>query len=174
MGRTVEYPVILTKKERDYLRKNTSAGKWGVRVVKRAQILLKADKSENGALDEEQIASEVGCSLSTVHNIKLRFAKGQRLKALTDNPRSGRPKLIDGEVEAHIIAIACSSPPEGRVRWTLRLIADKVVVLTQAESCSYMSVARTLKKTNLSLGSKKSGKSPEDRKKNLSGEWKPS
>ncbi len=174
MGRTVEYPVILTEKERDYLRKNTSAGKWGVRAVKRAQILLKADMSKNCALEEEQIASEVRCSLSTVHNIKLRFAKGERLKALTEKSRSGRPKQIDGEVEAYIIATACSSPPEGRVRWTLQLIAEKVVALTEAESCSHTSVARTLKKTNLSLGSRRSGKSPEDRKKSSSGEWKPS
>jgi len=174
MGRTVEYPVILTEKERKHLRKNTSAGKWGVRAVKRAQIILKADTSEGRAVEEEQIASEVGCSLSTVHNIKLRFAKGERLKALKDKPRSGRPKLIDGEVEAHIVATACSSPPEGRVRWTLQLIADKVVALTEVESCSHSSVARTLKKTNLSLGSKKSGKFPEDQKKTSSGEWKPS
>ena len=174
MARTIEYPVILTEKEKNYLRKNTSAGKWGVRAVKRAQIILKADTSENSAVEEEQIASEVGCSLSTVHNIKLRFAKGERLKAIEDKPRSGRPKQIDGEVEAYIIATVCSSPPEGRVRWTLHLIADKVVALTEVESCSHSSVARTLKKMNLSLGSKKSGKFPEDQKKILSGEWKPS
>jgi transposase len=174
MARIVEYPVILTEKERHYLRKNTSAGNWGVRAVKRAQIILKADTSENSAVEEEQIALEVGCSLSTVHNIKLRFAKGERLKALEDKPRSGRPKQIDGEVEAHIVATACSSPPEGRVRWTLQLIAEKIVALTEVESCSHSSVARTLKKMNLSLGSKKNGKSPEDQKKTSSGEWKPS
>ena len=71
MARTVEYPVILTEKERNYLRKNTSAGKWGVRAVKRAQIILKADTSENSVVEEEQIASEVGCSLSTEGIAKL-------------------------------------------------------------------------------------------------------
>ncbi len=174
MGRKVEYKVILTKEEKHYLRKYTYAGKWSVRSVKRAQILLRADKSENSGLEDEQICHEVGCSLSTVHNTKLRFAKGERLKALEEKPRSGRPKQIDGEVEAHIIATACSSPPEGRVRWTLHLIADRVVALTEMEACSHTSVARTLKKTNLSLGSRKNGKFPEDQKKNLSGEWKSS
>ena len=102
-------------------------------------------------MPEEQIAREVGCSISTVRNIKSQFAKGDRLKVIREKPRSGRPRTIDGEVEAHIIATACSSPPEGRVRWTLHLIADKVIALTE-EPCSHMSVARTLKKMNLSLG----------------------
>ena len=152
MARIIEFVVTLTEEEKDYLRKNTFAGHWRVRVVKRARILLKADRSENAEVDEEQIAREVGCSISTVRNIKLRFAKGERLKALEEKPKCGRPRTIDGEVEAHIIATVCSSPPEGRVRWTLQLIADKIVALTEMESCSHTSIARTLKKMNLSLG----------------------
>jgi transposase len=152
MARTIEFVVTLTEKEKDYLRKNTFAGDWKVRVVKRARILLKADRSENAEVDEEEIAREVGCNVSTVRNIKLRFAKGERLKVLEEKPKSGRPRTIDGEVEAHIIATACSSPPEGQVRWTLQLIADKIVALTEMESCSPTSIARTLKKMNLSLG----------------------
>lgn len=173
MARTVEYPVILTAEEKAHLKKHTASGKWKVRAVKRAQILLKADTSENAAVRDEQIAEEVGCSLSTVLSIRLRFAKGERLNVIEDSPRSGRPKIIDGEVEAHIIATACSSPPEGRVRWTLELIAENVVALTEVD-CSHMSVARTLKKTNLSLGSKRSGKFPEGPAMSLSGEWKQS
>jgi hypothetical protein len=73
------------------------------------------------------------------------------LKVIKEKDRSGRPRTIHGEIEAHIVATACSSPPEGRVRWTLHLIADKVVALTE-EPCSHMAVARTLKKMNLSLG----------------------
>jgi len=158
MARLLEYKVVLTEKERDYLKKHTSSGKWTVRTVKRAQILLKTDKAagragdEEKTIEEERIAREVGCSLSTVRNIKLRFAKGERLKVLGDKARSGRPKIIDGELEAHIVAIACSAPPEGRVRWTVRLIADKVVALTEVESCSRASVGRALKKMNLNLG----------------------
>lgn len=171
MVRPIEYRVTLTDEEKAYLKKHTSSGKWRVRTVKRALILLKADTSENAEIADEQIVKEVGCSLSTVHNIKLRFAKGERLKLLEDNPRSGRPKTLDGDVEAHIVAIACSSPPEGRVRWTLQLIAEKVVALTEV-NCSQTGVARALKKTNLSLGSKKNGKFPEERMLNLFGEWK--
>ena len=151
MGRATEYHVNLSIKERDYLQKNSSAGTWRPRAVKRAVILLRADINQKTPMQEEQIAREVGCSVSTVRNIKLQFAKGDRLGVIKEKKRSGRPRTIHGEVEAHIIATACSSPPEGRVRWTLHLIADKVVVLTE-EPCSHMAVARTLKKMNLSLG----------------------
>jgi transposase len=151
MGRTTEYHVDLSAKEKEYLRKNSSAGTWRPRTVKRALILLRADISEGTPMLEDQIAREVGCCVSTVRNTKLKFAKGGRLKVIEEKGRSGRPKTVHGEVEAHIVATACSSPPEGRVRWTLHLIADKVVALTE-EPCSHMSVARTLKKMNLSLG----------------------
>jgi len=151
MARLVEYLVSLSSEERNYLYKNTNSGKWPPRAVRRALILLKAD-SNGDNLSKEQIALEVNCSVSTVKNIKLRFAKGERLKAIKEHPRSGRPKTIDGEVEAHIIATTCSAPPEGRVRWTLQLVADRVIALTGIENCSAASVHRTLKKTNLSLG----------------------
>ena len=152
MARLVEYEVVLTIEERNYLRKHTAAGKWSVRTVKRAHILLKADKGENTPLNEEQIARDVGCSVSTVRNIKLRFAKGERLQVLQDKHRNGRPKIIDGELEAYIVATACSPPPEGKVRWTVRLIADKIVTLTEIDACSPASVGRALKKMNLNLG----------------------
>lgn len=152
MARPVQFEVVLTKEEKAHLNKLRSSGKQGARAIKRAMILLRADKSENTPMEDEQIAHEVGCCVSTVVNVKLRFAKGERLKAVEEKPRAGRPKLIHGEVEAHIVATACSSPPEGRVRWTLQLIADKVMALTEVESCSHSTVARTLKKMNLSLG----------------------
>lgn len=151
MARLTQYHVHLNDEEREYLRKNSSGGNWRPRAVKKALILLKADISQGASISEEQIANEVGCSISTVRNTKLQFAKGDRLKVIEEKARSGRPRTIHGEVEAHIIATACSSPPEGRVRWTLHLIADKVVALTE-EPCSHMAVARILKKTNLSLG----------------------
>lgn len=152
MARLVEYSVCLSREERSYLSKNTISGTWPPRVVRRALILLKADTSTNSPLSEEEIAKEVRCSFSTVKNIKLRFAKGDRLKTIKDRPRAGRPRIADGEVEAHIIATTCSAPPEGQVRWTLRLVADKVMILTGMQSCSRSTVCRTLKKMNLSLG----------------------
>ncbi len=151
MARTTQYYVSLTEEEREYLQRNCSSGTWRPRFVKRASIILKADTARGTSIPEEQIASELNCCVSTVRNIKLRFAKGERLKVIGEKPRLGRPRTIHGDLEAHIIATACSSPPEGRVRWTLHLIADKVVVLTE-EPCSHMAVARTLKKMNLSLG----------------------
>lgn len=152
MARLVKYEVVLTDKEKKHLKKNTAAGKWNVRKVKRAHVLLKADKSENASLQEEQIAHEIGCSVSTVRNIKLRFAKGERLRVLEDKPRSGRPRLVDGELEAYIIATACSTPPEGRGRWTVRLIAERIITLAEVDTCSPATVGRALKKMNLNLG----------------------
>jgi transposase len=151
MARIRTHYVTLSDEEREYLRKKSSGGTWRPRAVKKALILLKADNSLGMEIPEEQIAKEVGCCISTVRNTKLQFAKGNRIKVVEEKARSGRPKTIHGEIEAHIIATACSAPPEGRVRWTLHLIADKVVALTE-ESCSHTSVAKTLKKTNLSLG----------------------
>lgn len=149
MARKVQYRVELTEEERSYLKKNTSSGNWGVRKVKRGLILLKAD----GGVDENEIAEEVKCSVSTVRNIKLRFAKGDRLEALEERARSGRPRVIDGEVEAKMISIACSEAPEGRKDWTIRLIADKLVTLVDdLESISFTAVGKALKKTKLSHG----------------------
>jgi transposase len=151
MARLVEYQVHLTAEERAHLHANTKSGDWPPRFVRRALILLKADVNSN-PLSEEQIASDVECCISTVRNIKLRFAKGERLNVVQDNPRSGRPKVIDGKLEAHIVATTCSTPPDGRLRWTLELIADRIVALTGVESCSRATIQRTLKKMNLSLG----------------------
>lgn len=151
MARLVEYQVCLTQEEREHLHANTKSGNWPPRFVRRALILLKADINSN-PLPEEDIARDVGCCVSTVRNIKLRFAKGERVNVVHDNERSGRPKIIDGELEAHIVATTCSTPPEGRLRWTLELIADRIVVLTGVENCSRATIQRTLKKMNLSLG----------------------
>lgn|SRR5574338_534142 len=151
MPRKQEYAVKLTEEEKEYLLRNTSSGNWTAREVKRAWVLLKADKNQECPMSDIQISKELRCSHAMVNDIREKFVK-ERLGAIYDKPRSGRPKTIDGEVEAHIIATACSSPPEGRVRWTLELIAEKVVTLAAIEECSLMSVSRTLKKMNLSLG----------------------
>ncbi len=149
MAGKVQYRVELTEEERSHLRRNTSTGNWGVRKAKRGLILLKAD----AGVEENEIAEEVGCSVSTVRNVKLRFAKGDRLKAVEERARTGRPRLIDGEVEAQMIAIACSEAPEGRKDWTVRLIADKLVTLVdELESISFTTIGKALKKTKLNRG----------------------
>lgn len=172
MGRQQMHEVALTAEEREFIIKNTKGGEWSPREVKRALILLKADKNSEAKKDLE-IADELHCCQYTVTKLRERFV-AERLEAIHDKPRTGRPKIIDGDVEAHIVAVACSEAPEGRERWTLRLIAGKIVTLTDVESCSYGSVRNVLKKTNLNRGKKKNGKSLPRPTTNLSGGWKKS
>jgi transposase len=169
MGRKQRHEVVLTAEEREHLIKNTKCGNWSPREIKRAQMLLSTDKNSAAKKDQE-IAKELHCCQYTVTKLRERFNK-KRLKAVHDNDRSGRPKIIDGDVEAHVIAIVCSTPPEGRERWTMQLIADRVVSLTNLENCSEFAVRQILKKTNLSLGRKKNGRFLPKRMKSLSGEW---
>jgi len=172
MGRTQMHEVKLTTEEREQLIKQTQCGEWSVREVKRAHILLKADKGRDAKRDEE-IAKELYCSQYTVTKLRRRFVR-ERLGVIHDKARSGRPKIIDGDVEAHVIATVCSTPPEGRARWTLQLIADRVVRLTDLESCSEFAVRQVLKKVNSSLGKGKNGRFLPRRMESLSGEWKKS
>ena len=172
MGKKQLHEVVLQDDERAFLIKNTKSGDWSPREMKRAQILLKSDKNHDAKQDHE-IADELYCCQFTVTKLRERFSK-LRLEVIRDKSRPGRPRIVDGDVEAHIIATACSEPPKGRQRWTLRLIAGKLVTLTDIEPCSYGTVRNVLKKTNLSLGKKKNGRSPLKQTKNLSGEWKKS
>lgn len=172
MARKQVHEVTLTIEERGYLIRNTKCGNWSPREIKRAQILLMADKNNN-AKEDHEIANELHCSQYTVTKLRERFVKA-RLGVIHDKERSGRPRIIDGDIEAHVVAVACSKPPEGRQSWTMQLIADRVVTLTDLESCSEFAVRQVLKKTNLSLGKKKSGKFPHKQMENLSGEWKKS
>jgi transposase len=150
MGKRQKHQVKLTKQERALLIEKISSGKWQARNVKRAQILLKADKNQDYPQQDWAIAEDIYCSRRMVTKLRERFAK-EGLSCLEDKPRMGRRRKFDGDVEAHIIAVACSTPPEGHKRWTLRLIANRVVLLTD-QSCSHTSVGSILKKTNLSLG----------------------
>jgi hypothetical protein len=172
MGRPQMHEVELTSEEREYLTKQTKSGDWAAQKVKRAQILLKADRT-CGVMQDNEIAEELYCCQYTITKLRKRFAT-ERLGVIQDKPRSGRPKIIDGDVEAHVIAIACTNPPEGRERWTMQLIADRVVELTDLENCSEFSVRKILKKTNLNLGKKGNGKFLPKQTKNSSGEWKKS
>lgn len=150
MGNKQTHEIVLTAEERDFLIKNAKKSSWSPREIKRAQILLKADKNGAGMKDRE-IAAELFCSQYTITKLRERFAK-ERLGVIHDKERSGRPKIANGDVEAHIIAIACSEAPAGKERWTLRLLAERIVTLVDLESCSYGTVRNVLKKTNSSLG----------------------
>jgi len=171
MGQKQKHEIRLGEEERELLIKNTKSGDWSPREVKRAQILLKSDKNNPDAKEDWEVAKDLHCNQWTVTNLRKRFTQ-DGIKVIHDKPRTGRPRIIDGDVEAHIIAVACSEAPAGRERWTLRLIAGKVVTLTDVESCSYGSVRNVLKKTNLNRGRRKNGKSPQKPTTNLSGGWK--
>jgi len=156
MARPHEKKIELTLDEKLQLERGCKYGKWTSRKIIRARVLLLADIGENATqpkpMKDADIATEAGCSKSMVGYLRKRF-QNERLKALDEHSRSGRPKVVDGLVEAQMVAIACSQAPEGRERWTLRLIADKLVQLVdELDDISYTTIGKALKKTNLNLG----------------------
>ena len=149
------YPVRLDPCQRDYLVDLISSGKETARKLTRARILLKADAGELGpAYSDEQIKEAVEVSIPTIERTRKVFAREGLRAALTPKKPSkpSRPKKFDGEKEAHLIALACSEAPEGFSRWTLRLLAEKMVELNHFSSISHETIRQVLKKTNLDLG----------------------
>jgi transposase len=141
----VRYRVDLNQTEREQLDSMLSGGKHGVRRLKRAQILLAADA---GASDEE-IARSVGVGGSTVYRTKRRFVLGNLEAALNEDPRPGSRRKLSGKEEALLVATACSKPPAGCARWTLKLLAGEMVKLTTHESLSHETVRRRLAENHL-------------------------
>jgi len=137
------YIVDLTAEERNELLALIRSGKTSARKVTRARILLKADEG----LTDEEIAEELATSVPTIERTRQRFVE-ENLNALHERPRPGQRPRLDGKGEAHLIAVACSTAPAGRQRWTLRLLADKAVELGLADALSYETVRQVLKKTN--------------------------
>ena len=136
----VRYRVELSQIERTELRALLSGGKHASRKLKRAQILLATDA---GTSDEE-IARSVGVSGSTVYRTKRRLVEGNLERALSDEPRPGAERKLTGKEEALLVATACASPPKGRARWTLKLLAGAMVKLTEHKSLSHETVRRRL------------------------------
>lgn len=145
-----KYHVTLTAEERESLGKLISSGKASARKLTRARILLKADEPEDGAgWDDEAISEALEVGLSTIYRVRRRFVEEGLEAALEQRrPRRLYRRKLDGEGEAHLIALACSSPPQGRERWTLRLLADRLVELGYVEDLSHETVRRVLKKTS--------------------------
>jgi transposase len=146
-----KYLVTLTPEERQQLRQLVSAGKRSARTLTRARILLQADQTDGGpAWEDARIVEALGCGLRTVERVRQRFVEEGLDAALTHKPqeRPSRERRLDGAAEARLIALACSQPPEGRARWTLQLLADKLVELEVVESVSDETVRRVLKKTS--------------------------
>ncbi len=149
-----KYIIDLSAKERDELQRLLRSGKTSIRKATRARILLKADDG----LSDEQIAEEVETSLPTIERVRKRFVE-ESLGCLNEHARPGQKLKLDTKAEAHLIAVTCSKAPEGRRRWTLRLLADKAVELGLSDSLSHEAVRRYLKKTNSNRGRRSSGAS---------------
>ena len=153
-GMHKRYLVTLTEEERERLRALISAGKGAARRLAHARILLKADQSPGGpGWADEAIAAAVEVGRATVERVRQRFVE-EGLEAALDPrpPRREYRRMLDGEQEAHLVALACGAPPAGEARWTLRLLADKLVELAVVDAISHETVRRALKKTSSSPG----------------------
>ena len=149
-----KYIVTLSDDERSELEKMIRSGKAPARKLMRARILLKADSaSEREGWADADICRAVDVSAPTVWRTRKRFVE-ESFEAAVNSRRPGRhyKRKLDGDQEAHLIAIACSQPPEGRQRWTLRLLRTRMIELKLVESLSHETVREVLKKTSSSLG----------------------
>jgi transposase len=150
---TTKYHVSLSQENRQELETLIRSGASSARTQTRARILLLTDENQQKKKGTEEIASVLMCSLPTITHIRKKFVEGGLENALYDQARPGATPKITGEIEAQLTLLACSAPPAGRSRWTLQLLADKLVELKLVDSISDVAVMHRLKKTNLSLGS---------------------
>jgi transposase len=146
-----KYRVTLTEEERKNLEQLISRGKGAARKLLHARILLKAD--ETVGWSDERISEALEVSLSTIGRVRERFVE-EGVEAALERKAPNRvyQRRLDGVQEAHLVALVCSPPPEDRGRWTLKLLADKMVELEYVEYVSKETVRQTLKKMNLSPG----------------------
>jgi transposase len=149
-----KYIVTLMEEERRMLQEMLSRGKAAARKLMHARILLKADAAAGGpAWEDLSIAEALEVGRATVERVRKQFVE-EGLEAALERrkPRRVYERKLDGDGEAHLVALACQKPPEGRSRWTLRLLADRMIELEYVDEISYQTVRRTLKKTRSSLG----------------------
>jgi hypothetical protein len=150
-----KYIVKLSHDERATLNKLITSGRGPARMFTRAHILLKADQSQHGpAWGDEKISEAFEVTIQTVERVRKQLVEEGFDAVLSRHPYTQKKsrKKIDGDVEAHLIALSCSEPPQGYARWTLRLLADKIVELGYVENISHEAIRQTLKKTNLNRG----------------------
>src|SRR5580693_2617582 len=155
-----KYVVRLSAEERERLDTLIRSGKHAARKLLKARILLKADVSDAGeGWSDSQIAAALDTSVDTVARTRQRLVEEGLEAALAYkySPASARPRIFDGTAEAKLIALACSTPPAGRARWTLQLLEEKVVELSIVDRASDNTIGRTLKKTNLTPTCKSNG-----------------
>ena len=145
-----KYIVTLTDEERQMLQVMLSRGKATARKLAHARILLKADSDPDGpGWRDEAIAEGLEVGRATIERVRRQFVE-EGLEAALERRKPHRryARTLDGDAEAHLVALACSQPPEGRSRWTLRLLADRMVALEYVDAVSKDTVSRILKKTN--------------------------
>ena len=149
-----KYRVTLTEDERTLLHELISSGTAAARTLTHARILLKADQSSGGpAWSDERISEALDVSLPTIARVRERFVE-ESLEAALFRRRASvqRQRRLDGTEEAHLIALTCSAPPTGYERWSLRLLADKMVELEYVDAVSHETIRQVLKKTSSSPG----------------------
>ncbi|AAM30739.1 transposase [Methanosarcina mazei] len=158
----IKYTVTLTEDERRSLCELASKGKHNSQQILNALILLNCDKSELNVSHStnEEISRVLNISMKKIDRVKKRFVE-EGLEVALNGKESERiyNKKVDGDLEAHLVALSCSQPPEGFARWSLRLLADKAVELGYFEEISHETVRRTLKKRNQTLAKETMGNS---------------
>jgi transposase len=154
-----KYIVSLTTEERETLEQLTTTGKATAYKMNHARILLKADTNqEGGGWTDEDISQALDISVATIERVRQRLVETNLETALSRQEQQQRkPRRLDGEQEAHLIALTCGEAPEGQARWSLRLLADRMVELDDVESVSHETVRQTLKKTTSSPGCENAG-----------------
>lgn len=157
---SVKCRVTLTEEERELLNEIIKEGKHSHRKFNRAKILLLADEGVNGStLTDIEIAEKLDVSKVTVARVRKLFITNSNLDDVLNfnHHKAGRPSKIDGKIQATLVAQICSTPPKGYCKWTVRLLADKLVELEVIDSISHTGVANALKKMNLNLGNARNG-----------------
>lgn len=145
--------IYLPQDEKIELEQLIKSGQHNAREISRARVLLLLDRSDGEKRTIAQVAEAAMLSTAGVNTIKKRYFDGGLAVALYDRPRPGRGVIkMTGDVEAQLIALTCSDPPDGYDRWTLRLLAERLMSLEVVESISHVTVGDTLKKMNLNLG----------------------
>ena len=143
-----KYIVDLDERERNELEQLTTKGESGARRIRRARILLLADEDR----PDKEIASFLGAAVTTVERVRKRFVEDGLEAALSERPRPGAARKLDGRQEAFLMALACSDAPEGRGRWSMRMLAERLVELEVVDEISDETVRRTLKRGTSNRG----------------------
>lgn len=171
------YPVVLSAEQRERLTDITRNGHAPVKKVRHAQVLLGSDGNRpGGRLTRDQIAAQLGMHVNTVDRIRKRFVTEGEAPALNRRPRAtpAHPPKIDGQVEAHLVAICCSQAPAGRTYWTLRMLADELKDRKLVTSVCVETVRQALKKTSCSRGGRSAGASRSGTGPDSSPSWRTS